>query len=58
MKESGVSADIAIRDLSDEPERPVASQADISRLMDEFGWKPEISLPETIRGIINHESHR
>ncbi len=58
MKESGVSADIAIRELSDEPEQPVASQADISRLTDEFGWKPEISLQETIRGIINHESHR
>lgn len=57
MRESGVSADISIRELSDEPERPVASQADISRLVEEFGWRPEIPLRKTIRGIISHERH-
>lgn len=40
-----------IRETSDEPEVLIANQADISRIFDEFGWKPIKSLKKTIRDI-------
>lgn len=55
IEESGATITIDIKERDNEPEQPVASQADISRLMTEFGWKPEISLRETIRGILHYE---
>jgi len=55
LEESGVSESLKTRELADEPERPVASQADISRLRDDFNWTPEIPFRETIKGVVNHE---
>jgi GDP-4-dehydro-6-deoxy-D-mannose reductase len=44
-----------ISETSTSPEDRVASQADISRIVDEFGWEPKLSLIETITEIIKNE---
>ncbi len=52
IEESGAPLDCPIRELNGAPEQSVASQADISRLVDEFGWRPQVALHETIKGAI------
>ncbi len=54
LGESGVNATIV--ENSPEPEETVASQADISRLEEEFSWKPSKSLKQIIKEIIHNES--
>lgn len=42
-----------IIETSTEPEPSVASQADISRLVSDFGWHPMYTLEETVREILH-----
>lgn len=58
IEESGIAASTGMMELNAEPELPVASQADVSRLMNEFSWRPGIPLRETIRGVIYHEKNK
>lgn len=44
---------LAINETSHEPEELVANQADISRMKNEFGWKPGVTLDKTIREIVD-----
>ena len=46
---------IAIEETAAEPEDPVASEADISRMKDEFAWSPIITLQDTIEGVLKNE---
>lgn len=43
----------AIIETQAHPEPAVASQADITRLRQDFGWQPLYSLEETVKDIIN-----
>lgn len=45
-----------IVETAHEPEPQVASQADITRIKQEFGWKPTHSLPETVKEIVDAEN--
>jgi len=42
---------------SGEPERPAASQADVSRLKNEFGWQPKTALSDVIKDILDDSKH-
>jgi len=42
-----------VRQLKDEPEPLVASQADITKTFEHFGWQPEKSLEETIKEVVD-----
>jgi len=50
---SQISPVPSIIETQDQPEPPVASQADISRLQEDFGWTPRYSLEQTVKDIIN-----
>lgn len=50
---SNMSADVKIVETMASPEDPVASQADISRMQEEFGWEPRISVSETIKEVMS-----
>ncbi|HEU4966002.1 MAG TPA: NAD(P)-dependent oxidoreductase [Candidatus Saccharimonadales bacterium] len=50
---SQISPVPSIIETQDQPEPPAASQADISRLQEDFGWRPEYSLEQTVKDIIN-----
>ncbi|MGB3008844.1 MAG: NAD(P)-dependent oxidoreductase [Candidatus Saccharimonadales bacterium] len=54
LKYSGINKRIILKETSAYPEKPIASQADITRMKDDFGWTPKISLDETIKGVMNH----
>lgn len=43
----------AITETAVEPEKPVASRANISRLKEEFGWQPRKSLNQTVKEIVD-----
>jgi GDP-4-dehydro-6-deoxy-D-mannose reductase len=40
-------------ETSAEPEQPVASQADISRIQNEFGWAPTRTIEVTVKEIVD-----
>lgn len=42
-----------IKETSDQPEPLVAIQADISRLQQEFGWSPSVTLEDTVKEVIH-----
>lgn len=42
-----------IIETQDQPEPPAASQADISRLREDFGWNPDYSLEQTVKDIVD-----
>jgi GDP-4-dehydro-6-deoxy-D-mannose reductase len=42
-----------ITETSNEPERLIASQADITRIQQEFNWKPEHTIADTVEEIMN-----
>lgn len=44
-----------IIETSDKEEPLVAIQADITRLVEEFGWQPKYTLEDTIRDIVNDQ---
>jgi len=50
---SQISPVPSIIETQDQPEPPVASQADISRLQEDFGWTPRYSLEQTVKDIID-----
>jgi nucleoside-diphosphate-sugar epimerase len=50
---SQISPVPSIIETQDQPEPPVASQADISRLQEDFGWTPRYSLEQTVKDVIN-----
>jgi GDP-4-dehydro-6-deoxy-D-mannose reductase len=43
---------VRIKELSTTPEPSVASEADITRITSDIGWKPSITMVETIRDIM------
>ena len=48
---------IKIIETSSVPEQPIASHADISRMKEEFGWEPNTSLQDMIKGVVStHEA--
>ena len=53
IKACGIKKKLSIKELSDNPEPKVADMANITRIQDEFGWEPEISLENTILEIKN-----
>lgn len=52
IDESNIEGEVAITEMSAEPEKSVASQADISRLRGEFEWEPSVSLRQTIKQVV------
>lgn len=58
LEKSGFDKSVTIKETSSKPEEPIASQADITRMKDDFGWSPQISLEETIKGVIEHHEEK
>lgn len=58
LKHSGCDRSTVIKETSSEPEKPIASQADITRMKDDFGWSPQVSLEETIKGVIEQHEEK
>lgn len=52
LDNQGLSPDTPIKQTKDDPESRVASQADISKMFDHFGWKPERTLEEVVREVV------
>lgn len=52
MRCSELPDSVTIVETSAQPEAQVASQADISRLREDFGWMPKISLEDAIKDIV------
>jgi len=46
------SADVLIKETADVPEQSLASQANIARLEQELGWKPDTTLRDTVQGAV------
>jgi nucleoside-diphosphate-sugar epimerase len=53
LENSGLTPKPPVRETSSEKEPLVATQADISRIQKEFGWKPVRSVEETIGEIMH-----
>lgn len=53
LAESGLKVQPNIVETSDTPEPLFAVQADISRLHNEFGWEPRVSIEDTVRSVIH-----
>ncbi|MFZ2126037.1 MAG: NAD(P)-dependent oxidoreductase [Candidatus Microsaccharimonas sp.] len=56
VEAAGVTKPSQLVETQEQPERLVASQADIRRIKNELEWEPEITIEETLRDILNHES--
>lgn len=52
-REIGFGAPLHIIETSDQPEQSYASQADISRMQEEFGWRPHINIEQTVKDIVH-----
>jgi len=52
LEECNISGSVKITEQSSISETPVASQADISLLKDEFSWKPRKTLRQSIKEIV------
>jgi len=48
---SGLGEDVRIEQTVDTPEHTVASQADISKIQNDTGWKPVESIDNVLKGI-------
>ena len=53
VKNSGLKSTPTIMETFPEPEPNYATQADISRMKNEFGWHPQRIIEETIKEVIN-----
>lgn len=53
LEESHLGMAPKLIETSDTPEALVAVQADVSRMADEFGWKTQITVEDTIKEIID-----
>lgn len=53
LKNLKLSSRPRIIETSETPEPQVASQADISRIRQEFGWEPKVILEQTIKDVID-----
>jgi GDP-4-dehydro-6-deoxy-D-mannose reductase len=51
-----IKKNIHIKQTSDIVEPLVAIQADIGRLANDFGWKPQTTLNDTVREIVYEQS--
>lgn len=52
LKACSLEDQVPIKETMDQPEPNYASQADISRLREEFGWEPQVSLEDTVKRIV------
>jgi len=52
LEYSQIPSTVPVVETSENPEAPLACQADITRLENEFGWKPKRSLSETLKGAV------
>jgi GDP-4-dehydro-6-deoxy-D-mannose reductase len=52
MDSHGISPQPPIRETNPEPDVAVASQADISKISNDLGWKPEVTLEDEIQRVV------
>jgi len=53
LKGSTIGEDPRVIETADQPELPVASQADIKRIQQEFGWAPQHNIADIVEEIMN-----